>query len=224
MAAEAGDYRLIGKLRRIQPPRTSRIEGRDKVTDAAFEMHPVASQAIVHQQLAVIMFTVQENIGVSGAVSPRAPIGVLFLVTFLAARNHLQNIAVFQLWLFRRTATQVRKNAAHVVDVESRVECKDIPVAVGTGYVPMSGIVQVGVRLPDFVATYATIALGALKVQHSAAKNQQWQGDRHKDQGEARELRSETLVCALYRRGRMLRNVALTHVGFQFAVMNSEER
>jgi len=81
----------------------------------------------------------------------------------------------------------MRKHAAHIVDVESGVESKNISVTIGARDVAVSGIVPVGIWLPDFVASHATLALRAFKMQQGSGENQQGQCDASENPGEVRK-------------------------------------
>ena len=84
-------------------------------------------------------------------------------------------------------AGDMRKHAAHIVDVESGVENKNISVTIGARDVAVSEIVPVGIWLPDFVASHATLTLRAFKMQQGSGEHQQGQCDASENPGEVRK-------------------------------------
>ena len=60
-----------------QTPRSLPVQRRDQLGDASLEVHAVAAQAVVHQQLSLVVALVQEDLRVAHAVGPVLPVGVL---------------------------------------------------------------------------------------------------------------------------------------------------
>jgi len=161
---EAGNHGVIGESGRIHAPRARGVDGGDQAANGAFEVHPVAAEAIIHQELAFIVVGVEKDVGVGGAVGAGAPVGDFLLMAFLAADDHGENIFGAEAGFGGSVAAEMSEDAADVVEVESGVEGEDVAVAIGAGNVTMRGDVPVRVGLPDLVAGGAGAAVRALVI------------------------------------------------------------
>src|ERR1035441_8793340 len=93
MAAQARDGRLVRQFGTQQTPRTPGIQRRHQVAYAAFKMHAVTAQAIVHQQTLPVVLFIEEQATVRGAVRPTLPLGELLPMARAAALHQARNIA-----------------------------------------------------------------------------------------------------------------------------------
>jgi hypothetical protein len=64
------------------------------------------------------------------------------------------------------------KHTFHVVEVEAGVKREHIAVAVGAGYVAVSGGMPIGVRLPDFVTARARAPLPMFVINGGSGNDQ----------------------------------------------------
>ena len=61
-------------------PRPGSTDWLHEIANGSLKMHSMATQTVVHQQLMLILFFIQENVFVNCAVTTRAPGGKLLLV------------------------------------------------------------------------------------------------------------------------------------------------
>jgi len=128
-------------------------------------MHPMASQAVVHQEVFLIEGFVQKNIPIGNAMRSGLPIGVFLLVASLAIGYDLGNVPLPDANLLRGITSQMCENAPHVVQMEFGINGEDVSVAFRTFDIAVSRRVPINVRLPDFVAPRARPAAGSFVVQ-----------------------------------------------------------
>src|SRR6185437_3088965 len=159
------------QFRLLQVPGTFPVERRNEIAYASLKMHRVATQAIVHLHLFLVLRDIQKNVVIGSAVPARAPGCELLLMTALAAQGHGQDVVVSQPRLFRYMTAKVREHATHIVQVKIGVEGKHVAVAVGAWYVAMRRRMPVGVRLPDLVTAGAS-ASGALVIDAGCSNRQ----------------------------------------------------
>jgi len=155
---------LLGESSIAELPRTSGVERRNKVAHRSLEMHAVATEAVVHQDFAMIVIGVEKNAAIGGAVCAGTPVCRFGLMAFLAAIDHFQYVGGAEFGSFGSLAAKMRDDAAHVVEVESRVEREDIPVTLAAFYVAVRRTVPIRIGLPDFMARGAGSARGAFVV------------------------------------------------------------
>ncbi|MBZ5544653.1 MAG: hypothetical protein LAO07_13380 [Acidobacteriia bacterium] len=172
MAGEAGNRGTLRQVGIEQLPRTAGVDGGHQVADGAFEVHAVATQAIVHQQPLVIVGRVQKHIRVRRAVSAGLPVGVFLLMTFLAALRRLEQLRIFQPDVFGDLAAQMGVQAPDVVEVESGIEREHLAVARRALHAAVRRSAPVGVGLPDFVAARASLPAGILVVEAGGGERQ----------------------------------------------------
>lgn len=145
-------------------PRPGSVERRDQFTHRPGEVHSMAPQTIVHQNFAMIMFGVEENAAVGGAVRTGAPVRSLRLMALLATADHFDDIGGAEPWRFGCFASNVSEDAAHIVDVEAGIKRENVTVAAAAGHIAMGRAVPVRVGLPYLVARGASAAAGAFVV------------------------------------------------------------
>ena len=155
MAAQARDRRLVRQFGPQQTPRTLGIHRRHQVTDAAFEMHAVAAQAIVHQQTLPVVLFIQKQPPVGRAVRPRLPLGELLPVARAAALHQARNILRAQTDGVGEPLPHVLHQAPQISQMETRVERGDLAVAGAARYLAMAG------RMPGIVVGANLVAARA---------------------------------------------------------------
>ena len=104
VAGQARNGGAAGELRPPEAPGTSTVNGRHQLANSSLEVHAVAAQAVVHQELLPVVLLVQEDFRVSGAVRAGRPFGILLLVAIPAAVVHLQSVPGFQPDMFGQIA------------------------------------------------------------------------------------------------------------------------
>ena len=95
VAGQARNCGAAGELRPPEAPGTSTVNGRHQLANSSLEVHAVAAQAVVHQELLPVVLLVQEDFCVSGAVRAGRPFGILLLVAIPAALADLQGVPSF---------------------------------------------------------------------------------------------------------------------------------
>jgi hypothetical protein len=172
VAGEAGHGRLFCELRLHQAPWAFGIDWSDEIADASLEVHGMTTQAIVDQYLLPVLFFVQKDLGIGGAVLAGMPVGKFLLVAALAANGHRRDVFIFEAWFFGNISAEMGEHTSHVVEVEPGVKREHIAVAVGAGNVAVSGGMPIGVRLPDFVTARARAPLPTFVVNGGSDDDQ----------------------------------------------------
>ena len=156
VAREARDGRLAFEVRGHEAPRTVGIERGHQVANAAFEVHAVAAQAIVHQGLLAIVLLVEKDALVSGAVRARLPLRELLLMAAAAAVHHGADISCLR----RRTGSAKPPRtccdqAPDVAEMEAGIQRDDAAVTVGALHAAVAGGLPHIVVAADLVAARA---------------------------------------------------------------------
>ena len=71
VTSQTGECRLVGKLRIPQVPGPLGIHGRNQITDAALKVHGMAAETVIHQERALVVIFIEEDLGVGNAVTAR---------------------------------------------------------------------------------------------------------------------------------------------------------
>src|ERR1039458_4186991 len=185
VAAQAGNRRLLRQFRPQQTPRTLGIHRRHQVAYAAFEVHAVAAQAIVHQQALVIVLVIQKQPPVGGAVRPALPLCELLPVAPAAALHQARDIARAQADRVAEPLPYVLHQAAQIPQMKTRIERGDLAVAGAAAYVAMAGRVPGIVVLADLVTARATGAGVVLVIEASGRQRQ------HHDRGRRQQAAAQ---------------------------------
>ncbi len=75
----------------------------------------MTAEAIVHQNFAAIVFVVEENALIGGAVRAGLPVCEFGLMALFAAANHFENVSGAELWRFGHFPAEMGEYPAHVV-------------------------------------------------------------------------------------------------------------
>src|ERR1039457_1838120 len=192
VAAQARDRRLVRQFGPQQTPRTAGIERRHQVANAAFEMHAVAAQAIVHQQALPVVLFVQKQPPVSGAVRSRLPLGELLPVARAAALHQARNIPRAQTHGVAEPLPHMLHQAPQISQMETCVQRGDLPVTCAARYVAMAGRMPGIVVLADLVAARAGSA-GVVLVIEAPRRERQDSGGGNGQQRAAQNPALHTL-------------------------------
>lgn len=216
VTGQARNRGLLGESDIAELPWTGGVEWCDQVAHRTLKMHAMATETIVHQDFAMIVFSVEENAAVGGAVCAGTPVGGFGLMALFAAIDHFQDVGGAESWSFGNFAAKMRDDAAHIVEMESGVEGEDIAVALAALYLPVGRAVPVRIWLPDFVTTGAGSPAGAFVVERNGKNGD----ERQRQCGE-----SEPTVVAARRVGIRWWRSGVAHAQwFQFLAMYSPAR
>ena len=188
MAIQTDDDGPVGKLGVAQFPWALGIDGRYQVANAAIVVCAVASQAIVHQQVLMVVLVIEEYLLICSVVQSRRPLCPFLLVAVLASLGNTENIARPESHLLRNIAAEVVEHPAHVVDVEASFQSKHIAVARPARDVAVRGSMPVRVRLPDLVATRAGFATGIFVINAGAGESEKGDAQHEEDWSEVADL------------------------------------
>ncbi len=177
MAGEAGDYGIAGQGAVFQRPRARGIDRLYKITNRPGEMHSVASQAVVHEQICAVELGIQKNLPIRTTVRSGLPTDVLLLVTSSTIRHDFGNVSLPEMNPVRHSPTQMGENAPHVIEVKSGIESEEVSVALRARDVAVRRGVPVGIWLPYLVAPRASSATGSLVIETGSREPQEQRCD-----------------------------------------------
>ena len=197
VAGQAEDGRAVGQVGLSKPPWACGIDGSHQVADAAVVVHPVAAEAVVHQLLFPVVLGVKENLLVGGAVQAGGPGGPLLFVARPAALVDAKIVAGSEPDLLRHFPAQVGDQAAHVVQVEPRIQREDVAVAGGALDITVRRGVPVRVRLPDLMAPGASFPVGILVIEAGRR-----QGENGQPQQAEKKVKAPRGAAVRWRRSR----------------------
>jgi len=129
MARETRNGRLGYERGIFQTPRAFLVHWLDKISDRTFEIHSVATEAVIHRHLFLVMVFVEKDLRVGYAMGTCGPFRKFLLVTLSASADHPQNVLISEADLLGHLPAEMSHNPSHVIDVESGFECKHTPVA-----------------------------------------------------------------------------------------------
>ncbi len=201
VAGKAGNRGLAGQCRLEQPPRACGRQGRYQIADAAGEVHAVAPQAIIVQQMLAVVLSIQKDVGIGRRVRAAEPGGVLALVAAAAlAGNPLDVPPAHHQDLLRHVVAQVPHQAAEVTGVKAELGRQRSAMAVGARDRPVRRAGPLIESRLDLVAAGAACTAGCLVVDQSGARKHRQRQERPARPRQAAlahaPLRREARMCA----------------------------
>jgi hypothetical protein len=193
VAREARHGRHGGEFRPGEAPRAGPVDRSYQRSDAAFEVHTMAPQAIVDQHVLRVVRLVQKNARVGGAVGAGLPRGMFLAMAVLALFHHGLNIPVPETEPFRRIPSQVRVHPRRVIPVKRCVHGEGPAVTLLAGDSTMARSMPLVVEGLHFVAPGAALAATRLVVE-AGSRNQEERRHNQQSGNRKRSFHEATLV------------------------------